>query len=259
MAGDRKQKKLIERFYEENPESILSPFTYQGHLNERGQELFSDIELSSATVLDVGCGFGHTLGHCREQGADAVGVDLAESVIEQARDTYPDIAFYVDDVDRPETPALTEWQYDVVISFEVIEHTADWRTTISRLIGRLRPGGTLVLSCPNYFNTAGALKLVFDALSGERSWSPFLHWKRQAHESFITYRSLITELEQYVDIYQAETVDILRGVCPFAYYSKWIDNRTIVRWLRRALENRRRRWPLRCLGSNVVIKATRPE
>ena len=48
-------------------------------------------------VLDLGCGTGTLTALIADSGADVVGIDAAASMVEQARERYPDLAFAVAD------------------------------------------------------------------------------------------------------------------------------------------------------------------
>jgi 2-polyprenyl-3-methyl-5-hydroxy-6-metoxy-1,4-benzoquinol methylase len=101
-------------------------------------------------VLDVGCGPGTMIGHLGPD-HESVGVDLSIRQIEYARTIYgPSGArFYA------ETPARLpedEPPFDAVTLVELIEHLTPLEVgaTIREALGRLRPGGKLVVTTPNF-------------------------------------------------------------------------------------------------------------
>lgn len=52
-------------------------------------------------VLDLGCGYGFYTDYFRSIGADVIGVDGSEKMIEAARNRYPDTSFTVMDITKP--------------------------------------------------------------------------------------------------------------------------------------------------------------
>jgi 2-polyprenyl-3-methyl-5-hydroxy-6-metoxy-1,4-benzoquinol methylase len=125
-------------------------------------------------VLDVGCGFGQSLGYHRRRGCEAHGVDpdvnilrVAERFGLQARagvfrpDDYP--AGY----------------FDTVTLDQVIEHVADPVEFLRGAARVLRPGGTILLATPNGRSLAARLL-------GAR----WVHWHAPYHLHLFSRRSL---------------------------------------------------------------------
>jgi 2-polyprenyl-3-methyl-5-hydroxy-6-metoxy-1,4-benzoquinol methylase len=103
-----------------------------------------------ARHLDIGCGPGTLIG-AYGRARNSVGVDIACSQIEHAREKYGSdrAAFYCSTV--AELPVEVR-DFDAVTAIEVIEHLAeeDVRLVLAGGIERLRPGGRLVVTTPNF-------------------------------------------------------------------------------------------------------------
>ncbi|MEK7662214.1 MAG: class I SAM-dependent methyltransferase [Patescibacteria group bacterium] len=84
------------------------------------------------TVLDVGSGEGTTTAYLAEKLPDAkvLGIDFSESGIQSSRAAYPlkNISFK-HDVNSSE---LNNY-YDLVTSFEVLEHVPEWKELLGRM------------------------------------------------------------------------------------------------------------------------------
>ena len=98
-------------------------------------------------VLDAGCGVGYGSAFLAETARRVVGVDRDEDAIAYARRRYPrpNVEFATGDLlalDRPDD------DFDVVCSFETIEHLPDQRAFLVEVRRVLRPGGTFVVSTP---------------------------------------------------------------------------------------------------------------
>lgn len=96
-------------------------------------------------VLDIACGTGYGSAQMRDAGAASVlGVDLSTEAVAEAIRVYgPDyrVGSILDfDESRP---------FDVIVSFETIEHIDDYMGALRNLRRLLAEGGTLILSTPN--------------------------------------------------------------------------------------------------------------
>ncbi len=103
---------------------------------------------AEAEVLDAACGAGYGAAHLAQRARRVVGVDLGEETIAQAGRRYalPNITFRVGDVEQL---ADQDASYDVICSFETIEHVGDPERVLSEFARVLRHNGTLLVSTPN--------------------------------------------------------------------------------------------------------------
>lgn len=99
--------------------------------------------LSGAAILDVGCGIGAYLSALRADSPRVFGVE-AEGEYAREAATKGDIVQALG-----ERLPFADDQFDLVLSHEVIEHVADDRACVREMVRVLRPGGRLVLFCPN--------------------------------------------------------------------------------------------------------------
>jgi SAM-dependent methyltransferase len=99
---------------------------------------------SSARLLEIGCGTGHNLAMLREFGqVDAIEVDPAARAIAEGRLGKP-----VLDAPLPDLDGIEEHAYDLIGSFDVIEHIADDSASLASIARRLKPGGRFVMTVP---------------------------------------------------------------------------------------------------------------
>ena len=92
-------------------------------------------------VLEVGCGRGHLVQHLAAEGIDITGADANPEAVANA---------VSDQVACMPAEALTfdDDQFDVVMSFHMIEHVDDLDATLAEMARVLRPGGRLLLVYP---------------------------------------------------------------------------------------------------------------
>ena len=113
-------------------------------------------------VLDVGCGPGTLLGMLGDE-HESVGVDITQPQIDYAREVYgaPNRSFYA--CALQELPEEIE-PFDAVTAVELIEHLPPdlLEDTLRSAMGRLRPGGRLVLTTPNYHSAWPLVERIVD-------------------------------------------------------------------------------------------------
>jgi SAM-dependent methyltransferase len=99
-------------------------------------------------VLDAGCGEGFGTRTLARVARSVDGIDYSDRAIAYCRRTWtaPGLSFRVVDLSDP---AATHPVYDLVISFQVIEHIEDDVRFLETLRGWLAPGGIVVVVTPN--------------------------------------------------------------------------------------------------------------
>lgn len=96
-------------------------------------------------VLDLGCADGHLGGALRAGGHEVIGVDGAPSDEAAAQLDH----FVVADLDTGLPPEV-DGDFDVVLVADVLEHLRQPDALLGQIHGRLRPGGRVVGSIPNF-------------------------------------------------------------------------------------------------------------
>lgn len=104
-----------------------------------------------AKIADLGCGEGILVEELRQQGRDAIGVDL----------NYESEAVVKDDITQTRFAGET---FDVILCLDVLEHLqfADQVKALAEFQRLLRPGGRLIVSLPNlaHFSSRFAFLLL---------------------------------------------------------------------------------------------------
>ncbi len=100
-------------------------------------------------VLDVACGEGYGSALLSRTAAKVSGVDISSEAIAHASDTYstqPNLEFI--EASCTNLP-FADHSFEVVVSFETIEHIAEHDAFLNEIKRVLMPDGLLVISSPN--------------------------------------------------------------------------------------------------------------
>jgi SAM-dependent methyltransferase len=129
----------------------FDPFFMHGHLIEAehlARYAWAAQFATGRRVLDAACGMAYGSAMLAAAGATAVvGVDLDESVIAKVRAAAkPGTSFDVADLRKL---PYDDDEFDLVVSFETIEHVSDPAVVFDELARVLKPEGLLLVSTPN--------------------------------------------------------------------------------------------------------------
>ncbi len=161
------------------PDALAGYYTdgYGGVRQKQGQQINAMINWAAMQrmglldrplekVLDVGCGYGFLIHEFAGVARQPVGVELAQSEIDHARDVLDcTVASDISDL-----PAPLQNGFDLVVLFEVLEHITDPVAFLSGFAQRLRPGGVLVVGTDNFLSAPA--KSLGD---GFPKWIPHQH------------------------------------------------------------------------------------
>lgn len=130
------------------------------------REALREISWKGKRVLDVGCGTGFFAYETAKRGAHVVGIDYSKEGIAVARKNYthPNLEFRCENIFTSKT--LRE-KFDVVVSLGTLEHLDKPFEALKKFKKLLWPGGSVVLTCPNWVNPRGLILMslfhLFDA------------------------------------------------------------------------------------------------
>ncbi len=101
-------------------------------------------ERVTGRVLENGCGVGMYVEKLSAYGGDVIGLEYDFERALEAHVNSPHITNAAG-----EHLPFPKGAFDLILSHEVIEHVQDDRTAIAEMVRALRPGGRLMLFCPN--------------------------------------------------------------------------------------------------------------
>ena len=148
---------------------------------------------ADADVLDAACGVGYGSAYLASVAQSVVGVDVSSDAIAYARERYggPRTSFREMDVTAL---AFADETFDVVCSFETLEHVREPDAAVREAARVLRPAGVYVVSTPHVERTCASPENPFH----ETEYSP---------EDFL---SLLHEAFDTVELYGQRRVETRR-------------------------------------------------
>ena len=142
--------------------------------------------------MDAGCGNGSFLALFQDRNWTLYGSDLSPTGIAVARETFPNINFFLADGQNLYADFLASvGPVDVVLSTEVIEHVYNPRGFLSNCYDLLKPGGTVILTTPYH----GYLKNLMLALTGQMDQHFTVLWDH-GHIKFWSRKTLSQALAE---------------------------------------------------------------
>jgi SAM-dependent methyltransferase len=123
---------------------------------------------ASSRVLDVGCGRGDLCAAAAQRGARPVGVDLAEGMVQAAREAHPGLEFRrADAEDLP----FADASFDAALGAFVVNHLPRPERAAAELRRVVAPGGRVALAMwdePERVEFLGLFDAAMDAAHVER-------------------------------------------------------------------------------------------
>lgn len=119
-----------------------------GHSHLEKPAMYSLLgNVKGKTVLCLGCGAGEECAHIKFLGAKKViGMDISKSLIEKAKENYPELEFYVMDMEKLE---FKNNSFDLVYSSLVLHYVKDWTKTLLQIKRVLKKEGIFLFSTHN--------------------------------------------------------------------------------------------------------------
>jgi ubiquinone/menaquinone biosynthesis C-methylase UbiE len=188
----------------------VSNSVYQEHLS---RYLFASVFTKDKLILDAACGTGYGSKILAYKGR-VVGIDISKISIRYASKYCTDCDFLVMDVTHL---GFRNDVFDVICSFETIEHIKDYKKYLVEMRRVLKSGGLLIISTP--------LKEVFSPLITKPT-NPY-----HVHEfSVEDIRGILSEYFSITAIYGQGFSVINRFLFPYIYivtkfskYGKYLE------------------------------------
>lgn len=208
--------------------------------------------LPGGAILDAGCGIGMYLRAFRDYSPHVFGVDI-EPAHARAAAAHGGVALA-----PGERLPFAGGRFDLVLSHEVIEHVQDDRACVAELVRLLRPGGRLVLFCPNRlypFETHG------------HYWRGRYHFGNTPLVNYLPDRlrdRMVPHVRAYTTaslrrLFDELPVRIIRHTQIFPGFDNVVARRPALGRLVRGVVHRIERSPLRAVGLSHLLVVEKVE
>jgi trans-aconitate 2-methyltransferase len=199
-----------------NPELYLK---FKEERTQPARDLAARINVENPeNIIDVGCGPGNSTNvlFCKWPESEIIGIDSSTSMIESARNNYPDIEWRIEDVTKMETKE----KYDIIFSNATIQWIQNHEKLISELVKMLKDNSALAVQVPLYHNMP-----ISQAIEGV---SLNKKWKKQtgrANDDFTFHSS-----DYYYDILSGKVKSI--SMWETSYFHIMPSHQTIVEMIK---------------------------
>lgn len=158
--------------------------------------------LRPGKVIEVGCGAGSLLCDMARRGHDSTGIETSTQALEIASEMTAGL-----DNAAVRSSAASTWdsQFDLLMSFDVLEHIEDDAAALTQWVGWLKPGAAAVLSVPGH----------------RKMWSPRDAWAGH----FRRY-----DRKDFTDLVEQAGLRIERVECygfPLSNLTHWLGNLSV--------------------------------
>lgn len=123
------------------------------------------------SVLDIGCGTGQLLARLKP--AKGVGIDLSETMVNEARKNYPDYTYHVGDVEDPEVLGTLQGPFDVIVISDLLGQLNDCQEFFKGLKSLCSANTRIVIA---YYSPAWEPLLRLANSFGQRMPQPEQSW-----------------------------------------------------------------------------------
>lgn len=138
-------------------------------LHQEFTKRIEQLRTPDLTVLDWGCGRGSDVAHLRKLGIKAYGAEISRAVIDRGKGLFDGLglehAEIVKQIRPDNTTDYPSSFFDVLISYQVLEHVEDLESAVREMSRIMKPGGTGIHLYPaHHCVVEGHLKM------------PIVHW-----------------------------------------------------------------------------------
>lgn len=201
---------------------------YQEHSQpqyERAQELLKSLLINeSASILDVGCGYGNIIAEISQKASKgkSIGIDASPDMIRLAQERFPNSKFTNLEFQqaKAEEMSFKDNSFDAIICFSCLLWVRDPKKALNLMCRFLKPGGVL---------------LILTYLK-ESAYITFLD---QTLEEFPSYKALsashtMLSIEEYQEILKSHKMELdeFRPEWRFSKYKSLLELKDYLRgWL----------------------------
>jgi predicted TPR repeat methyltransferase len=142
-------------------------------------------EVDGQRILDAGCGTGIYSEWLLDRGAELVGVDVSEAMLDHAREAVGDRAAFHRATLGNTLEFADERAFDGIVSALVIDYVEDWDALFAEFARVLEPGGYVVFSVVHPLDTLDEAENYFETEQYVKEWSVDVPCYRRPLEAMV--------------------------------------------------------------------------
>ncbi|UII27800.1 methyltransferase domain-containing protein [Fulvivirga maritima] len=108
-------------------------------------------EYMHGDLFEIGCGEGRGIALLKDKCTSYTAIDKIQEVIDDLQEKYPDVKLIQGNI--PPFEGIADNSFDVIISFQVIEHIKNDKLYLQEIHRVLKPGGKALITTPNIKKT----------------------------------------------------------------------------------------------------------
>lgn len=147
-------------------------------------------------ILEIGCGAGSMTAYLSSLGYDVVGTDFSDDLLDYAKKAHKDSKFIKMSGDKLE---FDDDRFDVVLSFDVLEHIPKVNKHVSEVRRVLKKNGKYLFQTPSKFTNLPYCILKDKSFSKWKSYHPSLQTKGSLVRLFKKYNFKVRFVDINVD------------------------------------------------------------
>jgi SAM-dependent methyltransferase len=137
---------VFDKFYAEIYDYLV--FNNIRNEYEIGEIVNKTTPTNESKILDIGCGTGHHVASLASKGIDVIGIDISPSMIEKAKENYPNYKFSVGDALNNDEFAPNSFTHIICMYF-TIYYIKNKALFFENCMKWLMPGGYLIIHLVN--------------------------------------------------------------------------------------------------------------
>ncbi|MFO0321506.1 MAG: class I SAM-dependent methyltransferase [Bacteroidota bacterium] len=189
---------------------------WSGEHFHRYEEASKLIPYNPSKILDIACGSGFGSQYLAKFGHQVIGGDLSKDTILDCKNKYNLANLSFQEIDGTKIPYENHF-FDIVISFETIEHTTQYKKMLEEFKRVVKDDGTIILSTPNFLINSPGGVIINKYHTQEWIYEDFLKILRDSFsnvtllgQEYVRYKSH-TELK-YKIANIVENIFYIRGI-----------------------------------------------
>lgn len=162
-------KKIYNKAFKKGEQKHFTKFmAKEGVLPVEDRMVLERVKWKGKRVLDVGCGTGLLVHEIAKRGGEAIGIDYSKDAIDEAKSLHqhPRVEYREEDIYKTYRKYKKE-SFDYVVSLGTVEHLDKPFESLKLFKTFLKPGGSIIITCPNWTNPRGfvlqTMLRLFDA------------------------------------------------------------------------------------------------